>query len=171
VKYHKIGYAVMLAGVGAIIVWLLLPYDWFKDVEWHMVLPMIAVAFSVFGSWAYTTRNLVLQVMDEDFVFAARAKGLKERDVLSKYVLRAASPPIITSLALTLAAAWTGAIITETVFNYPGLGLLFFEAITVFDAPVVIGLTVMYALLLVITVFLLDLTYSMMDPRIKALRR
>lgn len=171
VKYHKIGYAVMLAGVGAIIVWLLLPYDWFKDVEWHMVLPMIAVAFSVFGSWAYTTRNLVLQVMDEDFVFAARAKGLKERDVLSKYVLRAASPPIITSLALTLAAAWTGAIITETVLNYPGLGLLFFEAITVFDAPVVIGLTVMYALLLVITVFLLDLTYSMMDPRIKALRR
>jgi peptide/nickel transport system permease protein len=170
-KYRKIGYGLMVAGAAVLVIWLLMPYDYFKDVEWHMVLPMIAVAFSVFGSWSYTTRNLVLQVMDEDFVMAARAKGLKERDVLSKYVLRAASPPIVTSLALTLAAAWTGAIITETVFQYPGLGRLFFEAITVFDAPVVIGLTVMYALLLVITVFLLDLTYSMLDPRIRALRR
>lgn len=170
-KYRKVGYGLMAAGGVALVVWLLMPYDYFKDIEYHMVLPIIAVAFSVFGSWSYTTRNLVLQVMDEDFVFAARAKGLKERDVLSKYVLRAASPPIVTSLALTLAAAWTGAIITETVFQYPGLGRLFFDAITLFDAPVVIGLTVMYAVLLVVTVFLLDLTYSMLDPRIRALRR
>ncbi len=170
-KYKPIGYALAVAGAVVFVVWLLLPYDYFKDVEYHMILPAAAVAFSVFGSWSYTTRNLVLQVMDEDFVFAARAKGLKEGDVLSKYVLRAASPPIITSLALTLAAAWTGAIITETVFNYPGLGLLFYNAISVFDAPVVVGLTTIYALLLVVTVFLLDLTYSLMDPRIRALRR
>jgi peptide/nickel transport system permease protein len=170
-KYRVIGYSVMAAAAAVLIAWIVSPYDYFKDMEWHMVLPAAAVAFSVFGSWSYTTRNLVLQVMDEDFVFAARARGLKERDVLSKYVLRAASPPIVTSLALTLAAAWTGAIITETVFNYPGLGELFFEAISLQDAPVVIGLTTMYALLLVITVFLLDLTYSLMDPRIKALRR
>ncbi len=170
-KYRMIAYALGIAGVGVAIYWLLLPYDYFKDIEYHMILPAAAVAFSVFGSWSYTTRNLVLQVMDEDFVFAARAKGLKEGDVLSKYVLRAASPPIITSLALTLAAAWTGAIITETVFNFPGLGLLFYNAIVVFDAPVVIGLTTIYALLLVVTVFLLDLTYSLMDPRIRALRK
>src|SRR5438128_5621293 len=171
-QYRLIGYALVLAGVAGILVWaFVLPFDYFKDMEWHMILPAAAVAFSVFGSWSYTTRNLVLQVMDEDFVFAARARGLKERDVLSKYVLRTASPPIVTSLALTLAAAWTGAIITETVFNYPGLGALFFEAISLQDAPVVIGLTTMYALLLVVTVFLLDLTYSLLDPRIKALRR
>src|SRR5207253_8994504 len=103
------------------------------------LLPAAAVAFSVFGSWSSTTRNLVLQGMDEDFVFAARAKGLKERDVLSRYVLRAASPPIVTSLALTLAAAWTGAIITETAFNYPGLGLLSSEAIPALASPLVIG--------------------------------
>ena len=104
----------MLGGVAVGIAWLLMPYDYYKDIEWHMVLPAIAVAFSIFGSWSYTTRNLVLQVMDEDFVFAARAKGLRERDVLNKYVLRSASPPIVTSLALTLVAAWTGAIITWT---------------------------------------------------------
>jgi peptide/nickel transport system permease protein len=170
-KYHRIGYAVMLGGVAVGIAWLLMPYDYYKDIEWHMVLPAIAVAFSIFGSWSYTTRNLVLQVMDEDFVFAARAKGLRERDVLNKYVLRSASPPIVTSLALTLVAAWTGAIITETVFNYPGLGQLFFVAISNFDAPVVVGLTTIYALLLVLTVFGLDLTYSLLDPRIKAMRR
>ncbi len=171
-KYRLIGFGLFAAALAVVIVWVVvLPYDYFKDMEWHMILPASAVAFSVFGSWSYTTSNLVLQVMDEDFVFAARAKGLKERDVLSRYVLRAASPPIVTSLALTLAAAWTGAIITETVFNYPGLGLLFFEAISLFDAPVVIGLTTIYALLLVITVFLLDVTYSLLDPRIKALRR
>jgi peptide/nickel transport system permease protein len=168
---RRIGYAVMLGGVAVGIAWLVMPYDYYKDIEWHMVLPGIAVAFSIFGSWSYTTRNLVLQVMDEDFVFAARAKGLKERDVLNKYVLRAASPPIVTSLALTLVAAWTGAIITETVFNYQGLGLLFYEAIVRSDAPVVIGLTTIYALLLVLTVFGLDLTYSLLDPRIKAMRR
>ncbi len=170
-KYRRIGYVIMLAGGATAVIWLLLPYDYFKDIEWHMILPMAAVAFSVFGSWSYTTRNLVLQVMDEDFVFAARAKGLKEGDILTKYVLRAASPPIVTSLALTLGVAWTGAIITETVFQYPGIGLLTFSAIQVFDAPVVIAITVMYALLLVITVFLLDLTYSLLDPRIRALRR
>lgn len=169
-KYRMATYGLAVAGVAVIAYWLLLPFDYFKDVEYHMLLPGLAVTFSVFGSWSYTTRNLVLQVMDEDFVFAARAKGLKEGDVLSRYVLRAASPPIITSLALTLAAAWTGAIVTETVFQFPGLGLLFYNAILVFDAPVVIGLTTIYALLLVITVFLLDLTYSLMDPRIRALR-
>ena len=171
-KYRLVGFGILGAGAALLLVWgLVLPADYFKDMEWHMILPAAAVAFSVFGSWSYTTRNLVLQVMDEDFVFAARAKGLKERDVLSRYVLRAASPPIVTSLALTLAAAWTGAIITETVFQYPGLGLLFYEAISLFDAPVVIGLTTVYALLLVVTVFLLDVTYSLLDPRIKALRR
>jgi len=132
---------------------------------------MLTFAFATFGSWSYTTRNLVLQIMDEDFVTAARAKGLPEHTVLTKYVLRAASPPIVTSLALTLISAWQGAIITETVFNYQGIGQLFFNAIGQFDAPVVIALTAIYAYLLVVTVFILDLVYGLLDPRIRALRR
>ena len=144
---------------------------WYGDVLYHMLLPMLTFAFATFGSWSYTTRNLVLQIMDEDFVTAARAKGLPERTVLSKYVLRAASPPIVTSLALTLISAWQGAIITETVFHYEGIGILFFRAIDAFDAPVVIGLTAIYAYLLVVTVFILDLIYGFLDPRIRALRR
>ena len=146
-------------------------FDWYVDVLYHMLLPMFTFAFASFGSWSYTTRNLVLQIMDEDFVTAARAKGLPERTVLGKYVLRAASPPIVTSLALTLISAWQGAIITETVFGYHGIGQLFFAAIVVFDAPLVIALTAIYAYLLVVTVFILDLIYGFLDPRIRALRR
>lgn len=143
----------------------------YLDTVYHMILPVFTIAFSVFGQWSYTTRNLVLQIMEEDFVKAARARGLAENTILRRYVLRTASPPIVTSLALTMVTAWTGAIITETVFNYPGLGYLFFQAITVFDAPVIISLTAIYAELLVATVFVLELVYSLLDPRIRSLRR
>ena len=146
------------------------PLDYVLDVLYHMALPLLAVVVSSFGSWAYTTRNLVLQIMDEDYVYAARARGLPEKTVLNRYVLRAASPPTVTSLALTIIASWQGAIITETVFNWPGLGRLFFDAILSLDAPVVIGLTAIYAYLLVLTVFILDLIYGFLDPRVRAIR-
>ncbi|HLB67700.1 MAG TPA: ABC transporter permease [Thermoplasmata archaeon] len=146
-------------------------FGYYTDILWHLALPLAAVTVSSFGAWSYTTRNLVMQIMDEDFVVAARAKGLPERTVMYRYVLRAASPPIVTSLVLTLIASWTGAIITETVFNWPGLGQLFFQAIQRFDPPVIVALTAVYAVLLVITVFLLDLVYGLLDPRVKAMRR
>ena len=147
------------------------PLAYAADVLWHMTLPLVAVVLSTFGAWSYTTRNLVLQIMDEDYVYAARAKGLPDKIVNRRYVLRAASPPVVTALALTIIASWQGAIITETVFNWPGLGLLFFVAISALDAPVIIGLTAIYAYLLVLTVFVLDLIYGLLDPRVKALRR
>ncbi|MFQ5918620.1 MAG: ABC transporter permease [Thermoplasmata archaeon] len=146
------------------------PWLYTADFMYHLALPLFTVVFAIFGSWAYTTRNLVLQIQDEDFVMAGRAKGLSEGALQRKYVLRAASPPIVTSLALTLIGSWFGAIITETVFNWPGIGLLYFEAITVFDAPVIIGLIAIYAMLLVATVFILDLTYGLLDPRVKSAR-
>src|SRR5256886_4434730 len=141
------------------------------NMVYHMALPALALILSSFGTWAYTTRNLVLQIMDEAYVYAARARDLPGRTILRRYVLRAASPPTVTSLALTVISSWQGAIITETVFQWPGLGRLFFEAINTLDAPVVIGLTAVYAYLLVITVFVLDLVYGLLDPRVKALRR
>lgn len=147
------------------------PFALTVDLGYHLFLPLVTVTLSSFGSWSYVTRNLVLQIMDEDYVTAARAKGLPEKVVLNKHVLRAASPPIVTSLALALIASWTGAIITELVFNWPGLGRLYWDAILVLDAPVIIGLTVVYAFLFVLTIFILDVVYSLLDPRIKALGR
>lgn len=147
------------------------PFLFSLDLGYHLLLPLVVVTFSSFGAWSYITRNLVLQIMDEDYVTAARTKGLPEKVVLNKYVLRAASPPIVTSLALALVASWTGAIITELVFNWPGLGLLYWQAILVIDPPIIIAITVVYAFLFVITVFILDVVYSFLDPRIKALGR
>lgn len=138
------------------------------DFGYHLLLPVATVTFSSFGSWSYVTRNLVLQIMDEDYITAARSKGLPEKVVLNKHVLRAASPPIVTSLALALIASWTGAIITELIFQWPGLGLLYFQAIILTDAPVIIGLTVVYAFLFVVTIFALEAIYSFLDPRIRA---
>ncbi len=137
------------------------------DILYHMALPLFTWVFSLTGSWAYVARNLFVQTAEEDFVTAAKAKGLQEGAVMRRYVLRPALPPIITSVALALVASWQGAIITETVFNWPGLGSLFAVAIAVLDAPVIIGLTVIYAYLLVATIIVLDLTYSLMDPRIR----
>ncbi|MFQ5911271.1 MAG: ABC transporter permease [Thermoplasmata archaeon] len=147
------------------------PWGNFLDRMYHLALPLLTWVFATFGGWAYITRNLVLQIMDEDFVHAARAKGLPESVVLNRYVLRAASPPIVTSVALALIASWTGAIITELVFNWPGLGRLFFEAIVNTDPPTIIALTIIYAYLFVATIFVLDVIYSLLDPRIRALGR
>ena len=137
------------------------------DLLYHLALPLACWVFSGIGSWAYTTRNIVIYTLQEDFVVAARAKGVPENLILRRYVLRPSLPPIVTMIALALIASWTGAIITETVFQWPGLGLLYWQAIVTMDAPVIIGLTVIYAYLLVITVFILDIIYGFLDPRIK----
>lgn len=143
------------------------PLGYALDVMYHMALPLFTWIFSIFGSWAYITRNLTMQSSEEDFVTAARAKGLSEGLITRRYVLRPSLPPIVTSISLSIIASWQGAIITETVFGWPGLGRLFAQAITLLDAPVIIGLTVVYAYLLVITIFLLDMIYGFLDPRIK----
>lgn len=137
------------------------------DILFHMALPLFTWIFSIFGSWAYITRNLTMQSSEEDFVTVARAKGLSERMIMRRYVLRPSLPPIVTSISLSLIASWQGAIITETVFGWPGLGSLYFQAISVLDTPVIIGLTVVYAYLLVATIFILDLVYGLLDPRIR----
>jgi len=144
------------------------PLGYILDVAYHMALPLFTWIFSLFGAWAYIARNLIVQIAEEDFVNTAKAKGLPENMVMRRHVLRPSLPPIITVISLSLIASWQGAIITETVFNWPGLGTLFYQAINSLDAPVVIGLTVIYAYLLVATVLILDLIYSILDPRIRS---
>lgn len=141
--------------------------SWLLDFLHHLTLPLLVWIATFFGYWAYVTRNLVINILHEDYVMAARVKGLSERTIMRRYVLRPAAPPIITMIALAIIASWTGAIITETVFSWPGLGRLYYEAIWSMDAPIIIGETVIYAYLLVITVFALDVIYGLLDPRIR----
>jgi len=144
------------------------PLGYFADILYHMALPLFTWVFTFFGYWAYITRNIVIQVSEDDHVMVARAKGLPEKLVLFKYILRPSLPPIVTNVALALVGSWTGAIITETVFEWPGVGRLYYEAIESLDAPVVIGVTTIYAYLLTATILILDLIYGILDPRIRA---
>ncbi len=133
----------------------------------HMILPVMALLTSAFFLSTYNWRTFFLIYSSEDYVDMARAKGLTNKMIERRYVLRPTLPNIITSFALTLIGLWTGAIILETVFNWPGLGRLNFRAIGLYDTPVIVAIAVVYAYLLAITVFLLDFIYALVDPRVR----
>jgi peptide/nickel transport system permease protein len=133
----------------------------------HMVLPVGALTISTIFINAYTWRTFFLIYSSEDYVDMAKAKGLTSRNIERSYILRPTLPTIITSFALLVIAAWTGAPIFETVFLWPGLGRALYQAVQFFDVPVIVGETVIFSYLLVITVFLLDITYALVDPRVK----
>jgi peptide/nickel transport system permease protein len=137
------------------------------DMLRHMILPLSAWIISSFFLGSYQNRTFFLIFSTEDFVETAKAKGVPPRQIEKNYIFRPALPPIITSLAISLINSWGGAIITESVFNWKGLGLLTRTAISIFDSPVIIGITIIYAYILAFTVLILDILYGLIDPRIK----
>ncbi|HVN15100.1 MAG TPA: ABC transporter permease [Anaerolineales bacterium] len=141
--------------------------DYALSVLKHLILPGFSLVISSLFLSIYNWRTFFLIYSSEDYVDMARAKGLHPRDIERKYILRPTLPNIITNFALLLITLWTGAIITETVFLWPGLGRTFYRAIGFYDTPVIVGLTIIYAYLLAITVFLLDFIYALVDPRVK----
>ncbi len=139
------------------------PLDWAKQ----MALPWITLAFLLSAIYSRLTRAGMIEVMSEDYVRTARAKGLSERTVNMKHVLRGAITPIVTVFGLDLGALLGGAVITEYVFNVPGLGKLSTEAVTNLDIPVVTG-TVLFAAFFVITAnIIVDLLYAALDPKVR----
>lgn len=132
-----------------------------------IVLPTVALFIFIFGGWILLSRATVLETITEDYVTTARAKGLPERTVLLKHVLKNASLPLITSAALTFGFLISGAIITETVFSYGGMGLLVWNAIATGDVPVMQAFFFVIALLVIVANFIADLLYGVIDPRIK----
>ena len=143
------------------------PVDFSLNVLKHLVLPASALIISSLFLSIYNWRTFFLIYSSEDYVEMAKAKGLPARDVERRYILRPTLPTIITNFALILIGTVSGAIITETVFLWPGLGRTLYRAIGLYDTPVIVGSTIIYAYLLAITVFLLDLVYALVDPRVK----
>jgi peptide/nickel transport system permease protein len=133
----------------------------------HLFLPVLTLFIFNVGGWLLLTRSCVLEAITEDFVVTARAKGLSTRKVLLNHVLRVASLPIVTSLALTLAGLWSGAIVTETVFSYEGMGRWIWRAIGLQDIPIMYVVFYISALTIIIANFMADLIYGILDPRIK----
>jgi peptide/nickel transport system permease protein len=133
----------------------------------HLILPGGALVISAFFISIYNWRTFFLIYSSEDYVEMAKAKGLSSRAIERLYILRPTLPNIITNFALLIIGLWTGAIVTETIFLWPGLGITLFRAVEMFDIPVIVGSTIIFAYLLAITVFLLDLVYALVDPRVK----
>lgn len=143
------------------------PIDYSLSVLKHLTLPVTSLVLSSFFLSIYNYRTFFLIYSSEDYVEMAKAKGLPSRDVERRYILRPTLPNIITNFAFLIIALWTGATITETVFLWPGLGRTLYQAIGLYDIPIIVGSTIIYAYLLAMTVFLLDFIYALVDPRVK----
>ena len=138
-----------------------------RDVARYLVLPTAAIIVWYLGQYVIITRSSMQDVLDQDYIAAARTKGLKESTVLRRHALRNAILPVVTITGLDLAFAIAGVIQVETVFRWPGIGRLMYESVLKRDYPVLQGLFLVFAVVIVLANLLVDLTYGYLDPRIK----
>ena len=137
------------------------------DVLWHLVLPTLTLALVYLAQYSRLARSSMLDVLGSDFIRTARAKGLPDRVVLYKHALRNAVLPVVTVLGLQFGNVLAGAILVETVFNWPGLGRLAFESVLRRDYPTILGVLVFSSIVVIVMNLLTDLAYRLIDPRIK----
>jgi peptide/nickel transport system permease protein len=132
-----------------------------------MILPWITLAFLYAAMYARITRATMLEVLGEDYIRTARAKGLREPVVIGKHAMRSTMTPILTMLGMDLGALIGGAILTETTFSLPGLGAAVLKAISDKDLPVILGVTLITSLAVIVANLLVDLLYAVIDPRVR----
>ena len=136
------------------------------DMLRHLCMPCLAIAFQHIGIYTRQMRNSVVECLTDDYVRTARAKGMNEKVVLFRHVLRNALLPLVTQAGLSLGMLVGGAIITEQIFSWPGMGTLMLKAIQGRDYPLIMGITVVIAVMVLIGNILIDLIYRLLDPRI-----
>lgn len=139
----------------------------FVEFAERMVLPVIALSASYIALIARIARTSILEVIGEDFIRTARAKGLKESAVLLQHALRNAAVPIVTIIGVGVAALISGVVVTESVFNLPGLGRLVVEAVLARDYPVIQGLILLFSFVYILINLTVDILYTVFDPRIR----
>jgi peptide/nickel transport system permease protein len=132
-----------------------------------LILPVLTLALITIAQFSRYMRSSVIESLAEDYVRTARAKGADERSVLIRHVLRNSLIPVATLLGLSLPAIFSGALITEAVFNFPGMGQLFWTAAQTQDYPIMLGITVLVGVVTVIGSLLADLAYAVLDPRVR----
>jgi peptide/nickel transport system permease protein len=184
----RAGMLFALFGVSAPVFWLgyvLLFIFWFK-LSWlpgstlpldetlmesvlrgRFVLPWVTLSLTFAAFYARMTRSNLIETMSEDYIRTARAKGLSERRVIFKHGLRAALTPVVTMFGLDLGILLGGAVITEQVFNLPGMGHYVVDALTTNDFPAVMGVTVFAALFIIVANLVVDVAYAFLDPRVR----
>jgi len=137
------------------------------DLAWHLFLPGLTLFLFQYGGWLLMMRSTLLEALHEDYITTARAKGVTERGVLFKHAFRNAMLPLVTNVALQIPGLLNGAILTETVFSWRGLGLYTWSAIQFTDYPVLQALFYIFALVTIICNLLIDIVYGYIDPRIQ----
>jgi len=175
--YFTMGIAIFGVSVpnivlGPLLIWIFaLALGWFPVAGWgkasQVVLPSIALGLGQSAIIARLTRASMLQVIREDYIRTARAKGLTERAVMIRHALKNAFIPVATILGPMFAAITTGSFVVEQIFAIPGLGKYFIVSITNRDYPVVMGVILLYAVFLVVANLVVDITYAFLDPRIR----
>ena len=137
------------------------------DILWHMVLPVSSLAIQQIAGWSRYMRSSMLEVMQQDYMRTARAKGLPGTKVLFKHGLRNALIPVITLLGLTIPSLLGGAAITESIFSWPGLGFMAVQSVTTNDYPVVLAIVMIGGVTVIVGNLIADVLYGLVDPRIK----
>lgn len=161
-----IGTALVFAG--ALALWFPLPQARFAlDILHHLILPIITLATVSFAGSMLLTRNSMLETLREDYIMAARAKGLSDNVVRDKHAARNAMLPVVTSFVFSLALAIDGGVITETIFSWPGMGLTLIGAVTQKDIPLAIGALMFGGTLALSAHLVADILYAYLDPRIR----
>ena len=139
----------------------------FLDLAEHMILPVAALAIPQVAGWTLYIRSTMIEILSQDYIRTARAGGVGERRVRLTHGFRNGLLPLVTLAGFSLPELFGGALITETVFSYPGMGLLTVNAITQNDYPVIMGTTIVFALLVMLGNLLADLMYPVVDPRLR----
>jgi len=143
------------------------PLEWFMDYMWHYTLPITVLVVRETGAMLLYVRNSLVEVLGEDYITTAKAKGLPDKTVLYKHAARNAILPMITIMGMRYAFIIDGAVLTETVFSYPGTGRLIFEAIMNRDFWLLQGAVIILSVSVVVVNFIIDLLYLYLDPRVR----
>lgn len=177
IDYLAMGIAVLGISIPNFILATLLIQQLSVNMEWlpvgtwsspkHMILPIAALATGPMAIIARLTRSTMLEVLNQDYIKMARAKGLSPFKIIVKHALRNALMPVVTIMGTLLAGILTGTFVIEQIFAIPGMGKYFVESINQRDYPVIMGTTVFYSAFLIVMLFLVDIAYGLLDPRIK----
>lgn len=169
VTQNRLGQGLALLSIGALVLyWFVNPArDYVADIAHHTMLPVITLALVAFGAVMLLTRAAMLETLGEDYILTARAKGLPDWVIRDRHAARNAMLPVTTSLVLALAFVIGGGIVTETIFSWPGMGLIFLQAIAVSDLPLAVGALSITGVLALFGHLIADILYAFLDPRIR----
>lgn len=169
VTQARLRQALAAVSVGALVFywWQHPARTYVADITHHTMLPVITLGLVAFGATMLITRSAMLETLSEDYILTARAKGLPDRVIRDRHAARNAMLPVTTSLVLALAFVIGGGIVTETIFSWPGMGLIFLQAIQISDIPLAVGALSITGVLALFGHLIADILYSILDPRIR----